>query len=458
MFRLTIAIACFLLVLALKFGPSMTATSTRHATASLSTSSVDSSRGWTLYDRDPNHVWNQLYRALYQRVARDGKEYGYDELDPLLWFSTKYLLKNPASQQANIALDEFLAAEGEKMIADPLKRAILQRDLWAIFDWTTESEDSSPEKLTLQNKLAQVVKRVALSPAQIAALPNTYRQAIESKAYATAYDSNRHDLPFLPPDLFDPRSPWVMLSIRGPDRIAPEHVTAFSGRSVFLILIRLPDGRDSTLEYLKNLSAFPKPWILDPETRRPMPNSDLPQFPRGTQLALVRSMVLIDNQGEFKPTKIVEDVQIRAHRTIPREIPEALNTDRNEARAALDGYEFKLSRARLFAGEDGGLRSLTKEDTEFPLFRSHGIDLFEEASQFPLEGQLRVSLQFCANCHFRPGVHSMLSRARLQSVATPELGQAIPSWDLNYEANITKSWKARQYNWGLLKGLWRSQP
>ena len=63
---------------------------------------------WRLYDSDPNHVWNRLYRSLSLRVARDGQEYGYDELDPLFWYNTKYLFSGPAYQQAINTLDEFL--------------------------------------------------------------------------------------------------------------------------------------------------------------------------------------------------------------------------------------------------------------------------------------------------------------------------------------------------------------
>src|ERR1051326_2246410 len=145
---------------------------------------------WTVYDPDPNHIWNRLYRTFYRRESRDHHEYGYDELDPLLWVTTKYLLTNPASHQA--------------------------------------------------------------------------------------------------------------------------------------------------LSVLKTLRSFRKPWLLDPETRQPLPNPDLPEFPAGTQLALVRRMVLIDAQGELRPTNIIEDVQIRVHRTIPTVVPNELNCNRNEARAALD--------------------------------------------------------------------------------------------------------------------------
>jgi hypothetical protein len=421
---------------------------------------------WTLYDADPNHIWNRLYRTFYRRESRDGHEYGYDELDPLLWIRTKYLLTDPASRQALTVLDEFLSTHAEKAINDPLKRAILQRDLWAIFDWTTEcvecikqSANTSAAKVKLQTKLVQVIKRLALAPDQIAALPDTYKQTIDAGVFAKVYDLNKREQSFLPPDLFEPNGPWVALSIRGGDLIAPGHVGAFSGRSVFLIFMRLPGGRAATLDYLKTLASFRKPWLLDPETRRPVPNPEIPQFPTGTQLALVRRMVLIDANGEFRPTNIVEDLQIRVHRSIPSGIQNMVHLDRNEARDALDVYEFKLSRTRLFAREAGGLHSLTKTDTEFPLFRSHDIDLFEETfGDQPLNRMLRVSLEACASCHFRPGVHSILSRERLHAVAIPENSELLPSWDSNYEADGTKWWKGRQFNWGLLQGLWNSSP
>jgi hypothetical protein len=415
----------------------------------LRSNSTPASEGWRLYDPDPNHLWNRLYRSLYQREGRDGRQYGYDELDPLLWRGTKYLLTNPSYRQAVTLLDEFLSTHMERAITDPLKRAIFQRDLWAIFDWTTEGSSDSPEKLNLQIKLVQVMKRLALSPDQVAALPNTYSEAVKGKAFATAYDLNKPELAFMPPDLFDPLGPWVRVSLRGGFPVAPRHIEGFSGRSVFLVFMHLPEGRVATLKYLQKLAEFPRPWMPDPEDpRRLLPNPNLPQFPVGTQLALVREMALIDSQGEFRPTKIVEEIQIRVHRTIPTEIPESLNTDRNEARTALDVYEFKLSRPKLFAGEGGGLRSVAAGETEFPLFQSHGIDLFERPSgSRSLERELRVVLTACSSCHFRPGIHSVLSRER---------EDIIPSWDLNYEASETKWWKRRQYNWGLLQGLWQS--
>lgn len=403
---------------------------------------------WTLYDPNPTHLWNRLYRSLYQRLTLDGKDYGYDELDPLLWSQTTFLLKSPACQEATALLDEFLSTHGENLIKDPTKRAMLQRDLWAIFDWTTQVSQASilsRDKEDLQLRLVKVMKRLALSPAEIKRLPNTFDQATGSGSFAPAYNPNHPEQPFLPPDLFDPKGPWLQLAGRGGETIARGHTDAFSGRSVFMIFIRLPGGRDATVAYASKLSEFRNPWLRDPQGPGGLrPNPGLPQFPAGTELALVRMILLIDDQGNLQTTNLVEDVQIRIHRIVPSSI----DNSRNAARAAMDVGEFKLSRTKLFAGESGGLRALGNEDTEFPIFASHGIDLFEGSfAGIQFERMLRVSRQFCAACHSRSGVHSMLSRA----------GRVLtPSWDPNYEAEGTKGWKQRQSNWGLLRGLWRS--
>src|SRR5262249_28488537 len=84
-----------------------------------------------VYDADPEHLWNRLYAALYVRTTDDGQSYGQDELDPLLWETSTYLLTEPRYQQVLGLLNEFLDRRGEKLIAHPLKRALLQHDLWA---------------------------------------------------------------------------------------------------------------------------------------------------------------------------------------------------------------------------------------------------------------------------------------------------------------------------------------
>jgi hypothetical protein len=414
---------------------------------------------WGLYSPDPAHVWNRLYRSLYLRVARDGREYGYDELDPLLWPETTYLLGGPSYRQAVGVLDEFLDTHAERLISDPLKRAVLQRDLWAVFDWTVErSESLPPEGQNLQVKLAQVIRRLALSAEEIRSLPDNYRDAVAAKTFAACYDPEQPGAAFLPSDLFTPGGPWVPLSAVGGGPVAPGHVAGFDGRSAFLIFIRLPEGREATLAYLRKLSDFPRPWIRDRRnTAEVRPNPELPQFPVGTQLALVRQMMLIDDRGNLTPTSLTEEVQVRVHRAIPVEIPEGFNADRDEALKALEACEFRLSRAKLFAGDAGGLRPAARDEKEFPIFASHGIDLFDTpAGGGSLDLHLRPVLSSCSQCHFRPGVHSVLSRQpditllRVRDVRR----DLIPSRDSQYEAAGAKNWKLGRRSWKRLQELW----
>jgi hypothetical protein len=65
-------------------------------------------------------LWNRLYAALYVRTADDGQTYGLDDLDPLLWENSPYLLTEPRYQQVLDLLNEFLNKRGEKLIALPL--------------------------------------------------------------------------------------------------------------------------------------------------------------------------------------------------------------------------------------------------------------------------------------------------------------------------------------------------
>lgn len=418
----------------------------RQAPASPSGSSPDG-RTWALYDPSPKHIWNRLYRSLYLRTAPDGREFGYDELDPLLWRQTEHLLGGPSHRQAADMLDAFLDTHAERLISDPLKRALLQRDLWAVFDWTTRNTDRPPsaERRALQLKLAQAIRRVALPAERIAALPNTYQDAVASRAYPARFDPDRPDLPFLPPDLFLPDGPWVeLVASSGP--MAPAavaHVRNFSGRSSFRILIRLPGGRAATLAYLKMLETHPHAWII---SRRPFddvaPNPELPQFPAGTQLALVRQLILVDETATLKPTQIVESVQIRVHQGAPQGSALAAGGS-----AGFEPYEFRMSRERLLAGRSGGLRALGRDERVFPVFGDHGWDLFDTRVG-PLEKHLKsTSTQSCMGCHSEPGIGSVLSRrlsSRLRVAWSPEDG-ASSSW----------LWKQRHYTWGLLQGLWQ---
>jgi hypothetical protein len=176
----------------------------------------------SMYQADPEHLWNRLHKAMLVRVGPDGRAYGQDRLEPLLWRGSKHLLEGRSHKRAVALLEEFLKNKGEKLVEDPLKRAVLQRDLWLVFNWLEGDHWKSselalkPEEVRaardrLRRPLAAVIGRLALTPEQIKKLPDNYAAAVASGEFAKRFDPERPDKPYLPPDLFAADGPWVCL-------------------------------------------------------------------------------------------------------------------------------------------------------------------------------------------------------------------------------------------------------
>lgn len=429
-----------------------------------------------LYDPNPAHIWNRLYDALLIREDSAGSKYGEDSLDPLLWLNSEHLLAQPSHQRALRVLDEFLQGHAENQIRDPVRRAILQRDLWAVFDWSVQEESLSQrttydkEKLELQTRLAEVLRRLALTPEEIASLPANYGQAVASASFAKEYDPAHPERTFLPPDLFDPQGPWVCINGNSyfGQPVAIEHLMTFSGRSRFLVFVRLPAGRKATLEYFRALWNFPQSWVQsDPQGQSDV-NPDLPSFPAGTQVALLRQMTLFDNQGSLMEAPITESVQIRVYRAITAAGPSGPDITSLAALGERSGqtfYEIKLSRPQLFANKAGGLRATKPDEIEFSTLRQEGDDVFEWWVMNRSRPGMEPALQQCAVCHSSGGINSLNSRAHLlrPNGAQPDPNEVHPDrpretatqWWAT-DNNETIGWKHDRYDWGLLNGYWRS--
>ena len=405
------------------------------------------SRG--LYDADPSHIWNRLHRHFHVRVAPTGEEFGEDEIDPLLWLETKYLLTGPSHEKALRLLDEFMEKRAERLINDPLKRAVFQHDLWAVFDWLVRTSHTYPvERRELASKLARVIRSLALTRDQINQMPDNYAAAVASKAFAERYDPDRSEQAFLPPDMFNARGSWVAINSFG-EPIALSHAHTFS-HSSFSIFISLPAGREATISYLKKLWEFPQPFVLDrmfPDEQRAKLNPDLPQLPYGAKLALVRKMLLIDDRGDIVPSNFTESVQMRVFHA-PSRVDYPTEPD---FAGDQDFFVFKMSRRKLFAGESGGLRAVQKGEKEFIVFSSHGYDMFEQSIEQALWRRMPVTLHSCAACHRNQGIHSVLIAGKMLK----------PNSFRNYfhpqsEPHAAAEWKRRRYDWGLMQGLWQS--
>jgi len=425
-----------------------------------------------IYDPNPAHIWNRLYDALLTREDPTGAKYGVDALDPLLWLNTEHLLSQPSHQRALRVLDEFLRTHAENQIHDPLERAILQRDLWAVFDWSAQQNSLSQrptydtEKRELQTRLAEALRRLALTPEEIAALPANYGQAVASGALAKEYDPAHRERAFLPPDLFEPRGPWVLINgsfLFEPQPVAIEHVMTFSGRSRFFVFVRLPGGRKATLDYFHELWNFPQPWVPSDPPQQVDVNPDLPTFPAGTQVALVRQMTLFDKRGNLVDAPITESVQIRVYRAITAADPHCCDAPSLAAlaeRSGQDFYEIKLSRPLLFARKAGGFRAVAPDETEFSILRQEGDDVFEEWERYhtPLEKQ-DPALQQCIVCHAGGGISSLNSRRALlkpNELQHDSVGGTVASGPYWWASDQTTDWKYDRYDWGLLNGYWSS--
>lgn len=394
-------------------------------------------RGWqppempnanvVIYDAEPNHIWNRIHDVLHVRTSFDGRAYGADDVDPLLWRSTQHLLTGKSHGDALAVLDEFSSSHAERLITDPVRRAVFQHDLWRVFDWADEvsvRETNGAAARELQVRLAQAMRRVALTRPEINRLPD--------------------NLAFR--ELFDKRGPWVCVFPRGGGPAASAHAGFFS-ESTFLVFIQLPGGRERTLAYLKELNDYPEPLVA----RQNMlaENPGIPQFPPGTRTALVRQMMVIDSTGEIVPTHIIESVQTRLYRTVPTNVLDS--GERDEA-------EFDLRREELFAGKNGGLSQLRPNDERYSVFMTHDEDPFEQPKSLSGRFGPQVALRSCSACHEASGIQSVCTY--MCNAHRPQihflLGDVVGLFEAKPDEQRQGYMDAKQslHDFGLLEGLW----
>jgi hypothetical protein len=442
----------------------------------------------SMYHADPEHLWNRVHKAMFVRVGPDGRAYGQDRLEPLLWGRSKHLLEEKSNKRVVALLEEFLKKKCEKLVKDPLKRAVLQRDLWLVFNWLEGDHGKfsdpafKPEEVRaardrLRRPLAAVIGRLALTPDQIKKLPDNYAAAVASAEFAKRFDPKRPDKPYLPADLFAADGPWVCVG-RPDGPIAPEHLrdtgTNVFTNSAFLLFLRLPAGRAATVAYLKRLRAFDQPLLVEAKDKKRSekysPNPKLPPFPVGTEVALVRRALLIASRNRPTATTLTESVQLRIYREVPEMTAQTVIAAVNHGTAAnkraqswQSFHEFQLSRARLFAGQAGGLRAVGADELDFPTpFNLVNHDVFENRDSdrrhrsFSKRSQGLI-MKGCFACHSLPGVCSFNSyfnfRAHLHDRDTSARAFSLSEMAVPKVAGSAVKWKVGRPNWTALRKL-----
>jgi len=362
--------------------------------------------------------------------------------------TTGFLRTGPSYDKAVAVLDAFLSSSGERLIRDPLKRAVLQQDMWAVFDWTAnrkvrnESASAAADRSALHGRLAEAIRRLALTSQEIASLPDNLGAAAASKKYTTAYDEKNPRTPFLPPNLLDPAGPWVCVrgAFRGPS--GPVHATYYNGRSPFLVFISLPGGRQATLDYLKDLNQAAVRQVGGVHRV-----ADLPQFPVGTAVALLRQMSVIDTDGQMQVTPMVQTLQMRVYREVGPAPKNHL-----DAQAAC---KFRLQRRELFAGKAGGLVPV-KWDEPLRVSLLQSGDFYDRPDA--RHGSIKTVMASCIACHSCGGatIHSIFTfkqddwvpGARQMAANRLHLVTTSP----RAEAVAAVRFKTQRYDWGLLRG------
>lgn len=372
--------------------------------------------------QEPPQAWQRLRAALFVRSAPDERVYGEDELDPLLYPASSYLFVEPRLSEELGALDALLAAPDACAQLRPLERALLQRELWSVFDWLVGHPAPAAE---LESRLARLLRALALDARELRELP-----APPDRAGGT------------PAGLLTAEQGWVRLGDARGRLVTPSHLAFAGGRSHFEVLLRLPEGREATIAYLAQLRAA---------------TAELPQFPVGTSVALVRRLVLVDRRAELVLTPLVESVQLRTYLAIAAPTgQEIFSFDISKEQQVA---EFEFSRRLLFAGRDGGLRRVGDDDPSLSSFGTHGEDPFEEAGD--ARHWVPRTLQRCGGCHGQAGVYGLSSYTRVIGgpgtisglLAGRDLTVPVEG-DARQQAEATLSFKRGSDSWKALVQLW----
>lgn len=354
--------------------------------------------------------WDALYERFYVRRFSTGETYHHQHSFSPPWTAWTRFAQGDAYRELIQRLDEMAKLPRERMEdVDPRRRFILFRDLWTVFDSLEATMGRADEATStglreVQRRLARIMQRLELSPAECAALPDSFEAVRAAGDVATAFDPARADRPFMPLDLLNDQGDWVTYQAGGRPRNndddettpggvgAPAHEQAVQQRSWFTIHLKHPQGRQAGVDLITEARKSPHDA----------------KFPEGTMLALLRRALAATSNGKLATTNVVESLQLLV-------TPAA--TEKQDVRV-----KFVLDRAEFIQGRHGlNALSLTSPIDAFS-FESSGQ--WAQVSKTDVDGEPLVlgrgkghvgipSMQHCAACH------GLRNRALYANFGTP---------------------------------------
>jgi hypothetical protein len=409
---------------------------------------------YPIYAENPNDAWNRIFHSLFSRRVktrysnefpergpfRPPSEYlspspalrkvstrvfehfesGDRAIDPLYpidpaypspYIGARQVLDGPLYTELTEALREALSDSSER---SALARALMQSDLWSAFDILRAYplEGLEEHRRILLNMLAHLMKKIALTPANVDSLPDNYTLAIGKSGL---------------PDLFTSGAGWMEVQWF-PDR---EHDAAAGFRRVaraFVKPARSPKDTQKFLNSLRNTDGQELLEALD-------------------GVAIVIQLILIDAEGKLLPSPITSDVQLRLFAKTP-----------DGQFKATEVRQYELSRGILLSQAGSG--GFVLETDSAPAYLPAAGNDYDFASRHPLRARaagvdppILVKLRTrCASCHsmdltliftfeMKPDPTVPVPRVRQLNPASHEAADHVISRKIAED-----SWKAlRQY-------------
>jgi hypothetical protein len=350
-----------------------------------------------IFSDDPNDSWNQIFYLLFTRTVKlrladnfkdsapliplgpitpgpqrasarmfERIESGDRAIDPLypsflISAGAESVLRDPRFAQLKSALRDAL---GEHASRPPLERAMMQSDAWAAFDILDRDYGFRGKLLDRRNELltllARFARKLALTPADIAGLPENYAAAQGSQG--------------LPP-VFDHRSGWIEVEWF-PQRL---HDSSADFRRASRVFVKPRVGAQQFL--LREVN----------DSLRGNPNSFVSDVTLVDGAAIVTEDLLVDSRCRVEPSPLTFEVETR-------------NFVRNAQGRVTETKiaEYELGRKLLLANtSSGGLFRVGPKD---PAYLPAGGNDYTFASSpdgapvphLPILGNLR---RRCEACH-----------------------------------------------------------
>ena len=386
-------------------------------------------------DDDVVDPYDALYDVIMVREDPEGRPYATDEVGPLIYGRSEFPFDDVTFPKLKAALGAFNALSREQIESySTVKRALLQRHLWVVFDATIprgHKPPSQPNRRQMtQQLLVTLIRRVALTRTEILSLPDTRAATIESGGFPLEHDPAARFKPYLPGDLYENESSWVCLGKVGNPET--DHAMIDRYRSTFLQFVRLPGGREATLKYIDKLN-------------------EREVFPVGTEFALIDQAFLISDTGEIVLSPMINSIQLRAYRDVTKTHLQA------HPRAIVCVTEFVMQPEEIKQG-NFAMTALGPKDFRFQTIAAGSggaVDPLEDRSAKDAR-KLTPALHNCVFCHER-------SRAGVRSLGDFMFGDRYADKLTFEEGNPAKiaesvaAAKSKDKTWKKLVDLWSAK-